>query len=213
MAALVRRQQQHLVRGFELDFLTSACCAARVAHELDVCSCRPCALPSTGRKTCWRKQRRGSKTRRQQRLREMQRRSRHVCWVEREIMFALFTHHECMPLHYCDVPLRVVYDCFLSSTAIHAVCMFVDVCQEAEEKAAEAALAAKQLAATITIQAAWRGFKVRRGQLSADYRLHAVRGWCYVCTALAQGLPFRLFAYPSLYVCFTGPAACQGREE
>lgn len=32
--------------------------------------------------------------------------------------------------------------------------------QEAEEHAAAAELAARQLAATVTIQAAWRGFKV-----------------------------------------------------
>lgn len=55
--------------------------------------------------------------------------------------------------------------------------------QEAEEKAAAAALAAKQLAAAILIQAAWRGFKVGR-----RFRLRT-RGWAsqVVTRAPARG--------------------------
>jgi hypothetical protein len=40
--------------------------------------------------------------------------------------------------------------------------------EEAEEAAAEKALQARQLAAAITIQAAWRGFKVRRCQCESS---------------------------------------------
>lgn len=72
-----------------------------------------------------------------------------------------------------------------------AMPLWVCRAQEAEERATEAARVAKQLAATITIQAAWRGYKVWDG----------LQVLCMMPAGVCLGEGVLNPTYPSLCLC------------